>query len=84
MRERSNSGSRVPSHLYTSGIVEDTCPCWTTSDGQRFYTKEDAEAHQRTIAMRALVEEHGYSGMSKEDVADFIVEHADEVKKILG
>ena len=80
MRERIQRGSRVPSHLYTSGIIEDVCPCWTTSDGQRFYTKEDAEAHQRTLAMREFVNEHGYSG----NVADFILEHADEVKKILA
>jgi len=83
MRERPTT-RKIPSHLYTSGIVEDVAPCWTTTDGRRFYTKEDAEAHQRQIAMRALVDADGYNGMSKDDVADFITEHAEEIKKILS
>lgn len=61
--------------------------CYECSDGNVFKDKESAFMHQSDIDKRKAVEDfvdsHCYNGMSKSDIADFIIDNIDEIKKIL-
>ncbi len=61
---------------------------WVTTDGEMFTDDNKAEAHQYQVDLKkkinAWVDDHCWSGMSKNDVADEIYDHQDELFKIFN
>lgn len=60
---------------------------YKTSDGKMFTNPNEAATHEREIVLRAKIEEfvdrHYFSGVTRSDVSDILIENSDELIKIL-
>jgi hypothetical protein len=59
---------------------------WEAEDGMRFETEEDAEVWESSIPIRWALQDLliGISPLKRDEIVEVIIEHKDEIRRILG